>query len=111
MALPFSLLRGERTPKTSKSKRVDFHNLLPARIQEETHTFYTRSVIINYAEEAAELQDICQFRTEVDLNFETLEPPMYLDLELHYADANDRGPPEIIYDSPSEVPACVSQTG
>ncbi len=49
------------------------------------------------------MQDICQFRTEVDLSPETLEEPMYLDLELQYANASERGPPEVIYDSPSEV--------
>ena len=59
--------------------------------------------MIRFAEESVELQDICQFRTELDVlpGFEQL--PFYLDLELHFYDLAFTGGPEFIYDQASKV--------
>ena len=47
-------------------KNLDHHHLLPAAIDKENMKFNTRAFMIRYCEEEVDLNDLCNFRFEID---------------------------------------------
>ncbi|CEL92530.1 unnamed protein product [Vitrella brassicaformis CCMP3155] len=89
-----------------KDQRADQHNVLDPHITDDQYTFSTRTFIIRYCEEEVELGDIGQFRIEVDvarilqerpgspgLTQTLLSAPLYLEVDLMYADFNQNSKP------------------
>jgi len=95
IAYPFSMLRGEKTSKAGKGKVVDYYNIAPSKILEDSHTFCSRLFMVRFAEENIELQDICQFRTEIDVLPLPAPTGCYMELELFFCDISSMGPPEL----------------
>lgn len=96
MAYPFSLLHGEKSTKSGKGKSCDYFNLVPAQILEDAFTFSSRVFMVRFSEEFVELQDICQFRAEVDCFPLRCADSCCLQAELFFADVSAVGPPELL---------------
>jgi len=84
----------------SKSSRTDHHNLIPAHILEEQHTFSTRSYLIRYCEEEVELNDIGQFRFELSAEQMQDDTPLTLEVDLMFADLTHHGGADRFGDNP-----------
>ena len=97
------MLKGEKTSKAGRGKRVDYYNLRRAYIIDSTSTFCTRCVMVRYADENIELQDVCQYRTELDIIPGKDLQSMCIEAELMFADQANVGPVEILYASQCEV--------
>ena len=82
-----------------KGKAVDYYCLTPARILEESYTFCSRLFLVRFAEELIELQDLCQFRTELDIFPDQLHYPLFIDLELLFSDITSIGQAELFTES------------
>jgi len=74
-----------------KSTRINHHNLVPAHISDDECVFSTRSFLIRYCEEEVELNDICQFRIEFDSEASEHPTPLFLEMELMFADLTQHG--------------------
>jgi len=96
MAYPFSLLHGEKTSKSGKGRSLDYYNIVSAKIIETTYTFCSRLFMVRFSEEFIELQDFCQFRTELDIFPSKSLDNCYLQLELYFAEVSSLGPPELL---------------
>ena len=94
-AYPFSLLSGEKVSNNGKGKSCDYHEISPARIFEESSIFYSRLFMIRYSDETVELQDFCQFRTEIDISPNRPNDPCYANIGLYFGDIASVGPPEL----------------
>eukprot|EP00397_Hematodinium_sp_SG-2012_P012032 GEMP01012188.1.p1 GENE.GEMP01012188.1~~GEMP01012188.1.p1 ORF type:complete len:710 (+),score=100.00 GEMP01012188.1:303-2432(+) len=88
-------------PNKSKPARTDHHCLIPPHIIEDT--FSTRSFLIRYCEEEVEMNDLVQFRFELDANMTTL-PELHLEVDLMFADLSQQNGAERIGDA-AEVAA------
>lgn len=59
----------------------------PGFIKEEDASFFTRAFIIRYCDEEIEINDLCVFRTEVDiLSPDYLWTEFYVETELNFID-------------------------
>lgn len=77
--------------KSKTSSRTDHHHLIPAHIMEEQGTFSTRSFLIRYCEEEVELNDIAQFRIELDVDELHNNIPLVVEVDLMFADLTQHG--------------------
>ena len=88
MAYPFCLLQGEKLSKAGKGKFCDYHNVSPAKIIEESLSFCSRVFIIHFSEEIIELQDFCQFKTEIDIYPKQYNDKCYISVSLYFCDTD-----------------------
>ena len=51
--------------------------------------------MVRFSEELIELQDFCQFRTELDYFPIKNTDNLYLEISLHFSDISTLGPPEL----------------
>jgi len=100
-----SLLDPLPNHKSRTAARADHHCLLPPHIIDEK--FATRSFLIRYCEEEVEMNDIVQFRAELDP--EDLDnsnknnnsvPNMQLEIDLMFADLSQQGGAERFGEAP-----------
>jgi hypothetical protein len=91
MPYGFTTVPSQLEQPKPKSSRTDHHNLIPAHIQEEQFTFSTRSFLIRYCEEEVELNDIVQFRLEFDMEELQCSVPLFLEVDLMFADLTQHG--------------------
>ena len=54
--------------------------------KEEDASFFTRAFIIRYCDEEIEINDICCFRSEVDVTDDYLKTEFFVETELHFID-------------------------
>ncbi len=106
--MPYAFVAGEKSSHAGKGHKVDYHDIVSATFLEDTNTFCTRTFMIRFAEECVELQDICQFRTEVDFfpGFDLLS--FYLDLELCFDEVAFSGGPEFIHEKACKASQCLA---
>jgi hypothetical protein len=78
----------------SSNSLPDFHGLLPAHILEDQSSFLSKAFLIRYCEEEVEVNDIVQFRSELDVEPEYLNTEYYLELDLFFSDLASLGGPE-----------------
>jgi hypothetical protein len=72
---------------TKRSKRAtDPHSIRPASTDGFTSAFTTRTFLIRYVEEDIRLNDFCIFRLEIDVEPGYVETPLFLKVELLFAD-------------------------
>ena len=95
LAQPFSLLRGEKTSKDGKGKQCDYYNISPSQILENSFTFCSRLFMVRFSEEVIELQDFCDFCTEIDILPKKSNDKCYASIELYFGDLTTMGPPEL----------------
>lgn len=74
--------------KSEETKKFDYHNVAAANFIDETNSFCTKSFLIRYAEETIYLEDICQFRTEIDKVPDFDLQPFYIDIELYFSETS-----------------------
>jgi pimeloyl-ACP methyl ester carboxylesterase len=70
-----------------RSKRVtDPHNVWPSSTNDYTSAYTVRTFLIRYVDEDVKLNDFCVFRLEVDVEPGYAETPLFLKVELLFAD-------------------------
>ena len=67
-------------------KKPDYHNVVAAHILDQEHVFCSKAFIIRYSEEEVELNNIIQFRSEIDTTIDYARTPFYFEVELLYSD-------------------------
>jgi hypothetical protein len=72
----------------------DFHALLPAKILDEHSSFISKAFLIRYCEEEVEVNDIVQFRSELDVEPDYLSTEYFLEIDLYFSDLANLGGPE-----------------
>ncbi len=97
------MLKGERSSKSGKGKPVDYHDLRMAQVDEEGNAFRSRLFMVRFSEENIELQDFCQFRTEVDLVPGQTRYPFFVDIELYFTETETSCTPQILAELPDVV--------
>ncbi len=97
--MPYILVQNvdAHEPLTAPTKKVDFHQLIPAHILEGYNTFCTKSFLVRYCEEEVPLNCIVQFRALLGDSAKDLGTPFFLEAELLFSDlSNLSGPKRII---------------
>ena len=89
MALPLSPLQGTREYNNRKSRYGNLDNISPAMIIEDSCTFCSKVFNINSINDVTELQDFCQFKTEIDAFPKKSSNQCYMKTELFYKDSNE----------------------
>mmetsp|Transcript_26450 Transcript_26450/g.47462 ORF Transcript_26450/g.47462 Transcript_26450/m.47462 type:complete len:719 (+) Transcript_26450:1037-3193(+) len=70
-----------------RSKRmIDPHNIKSCETNDYTSSFTSRTFLIRYMEEDVKLNDFCTFRLEIDVEPNYVETPLFLKIELLFAD-------------------------
>lgn len=85
--------RQEQRDIKMKQVSQDPHNLLPPFILEEQSSFVSKTFLIRYCDESIEMNDLIQFRTEIDLLTDYLRTDFCLEVELYFSDLSSLGGP------------------
>lgn len=72
----------------------DFHGLMPAQIMDENSSFLSKAFLIRYCEEEVEVNDIVQFRAELEVEPDYLNTEFFLEIDLFFSDLASLGGPE-----------------
>lgn len=72
---------------SNKAGRAEHHCVVPPSIDAQMQSFHTTTFLIRYCDEEVDLNNLCQFRLELDLcQKHALATPVYLEIDLMYAD-------------------------
>lgn len=74
-----------------KASRPDHHNLIPGYVVEDDFAYATRSFLIRYCEEEVEINDVGQFRLDLNPSEAAVDTPWILEVELMFADLSQHG--------------------
>ena len=67
---------------------------MPAQIMDENSSFLSKAFLIRYCEEEVEVNDIVQFRAELEVEPDYLNTEFFLEIDLFFSDLASLGGPE-----------------
>eukprot|EP00826_Nyctotherus_ovalis_P036316 TRINITY_DN3208_c0_g4_i1.p1 TRINITY_DN3208_c0_g4~~TRINITY_DN3208_c0_g4_i1.p1 ORF type:complete len:507 (+),score=144.06 TRINITY_DN3208_c0_g4_i1:82-1521(+) len=88
IGLPVDIYASTQVSRAKKNK-IDYHNILPASIDETS--FNTKTFTIRYCEEEIELNDICEFRLDIPVRDKYLATNYVLEVQLHFGEITKIG--------------------